>query len=565
MRKPQILLSALTLSLLVACGDKLPPTDPGASPGGSDLGSGSITPIVPVTPSIEPSFDPNDNIEPTDEPIEEPTEEPLEEPTEEPTEEPSVEPSPEPTPEPTPTPIIIEAPTGVTSSNIGLTSFQVNWSGPANANVYRIYLDGVLKTDNITGNSMTLSGLEQGKDYSVEITAVTSASEESAKSTALTVTTKVIAVPTNLAASDIDANSAKITWDAAAEADSYTIYVNGTKVEDDITTTSFELTDLDPETTYAVTVTTENELGESVKSEALSVVTPNAYGNVRLGFLNMNAIDNPDGLDIKNGHAYVGYYKYTDGFLSDSYERFIRDLNMASGQVKDTLVSEGNPEDSDVYITGMAINAAVIWTTLESLDEDGWNLYKFNINGQRLQRYKIGDGGTLLSDLAVDASNGLVYIASRTHKNIVKFNEVTQEAQYSFTGAVNIDPIGLAIDTDGQVYTFDTISRKIIKFSKTDGSRLLEFGPTGTNNGGENFTAVTDLAVDPRNGDIYITGNASGQVKVFRFDKDGKFIRSFKDADLTNPRKMWVDADGKVYVIDATKKGVLAFSAGTTP
>ncbi|MEZ0373989.1 MAG: hypothetical protein ACAI44_33170, partial [Candidatus Sericytochromatia bacterium] len=60
-------------------------------------------------------------------------------------------------------------------------------------------------------------------------------------------------------------------------------------------------------------------------------------------------------------------------------------------------------------------------------------------------------------------------------------------------------------------------------------------------------------------------GNAGGTVKIFRYSAQGNFLRSFKDNDLKDPRKLTVDADGKVYVIDYTQKGVMVFSAGETP
>jgi DNA-binding beta-propeller fold protein YncE len=339
------------------------------------------------------------------------------------------------------------------------------------------------------------------------------------------------------------------------------VYKNGTKLADVSSGTSYTATGLSAETSYEFQVSTKTSAGESVKTEAISITTPkqpDPYGNEKIGFLNMSAVDFPDGLDVKNGHAYVGHF--LEGCVVCYNYRYVRDLTLTNGSTKDIEVSR----QGTTKVPGVAVNGAIIWAAVDQFDKDGWNLYKLDINGNRQNRFKIGESGTILSDVAVDAG-GLVYLASRTHRSIVKFNEAATEAQYFFSGATLIDPLGVAVDSAGDVYTFDSITQKVIKFAKADGARLLEFGPKGVNNAGEVYTAVSDIAVDPRNGDIYVTGNAAGTVKIFRYNAAGNFLRSFKDADLKDPRKLTVDADGKVYVTDNTAKGVMVFSAGLTP
>ena len=575
MRKIRHIMTGLALAFLVGCGDKQPPstTTPGSD---GSLTGGGLSPISPITPdaSASPDFNPNDSFEPgTEDPgsedpgaedpgsedpgTEDPGVEPSAEPSAEP--EPSAAPSAEPTPEPTPA---VAAPTAVASSAVGLSGFTLTWSGPANAVAYRVYLDGVLEADNVNGSTYAVTDLEQGKTYSVEITALDANDAESAKSTALSVTTTSIAVPADLAQSDLTYDSVKLTWTAASGATSYVVYRGDTKVADNITATTYTMSGLTPETDYEVQVSTKTSAGESAKSTAVSFTTPkqpDPYGNERVGFLNMSALDFPDGLDVRNGHAYVGHF--VEGCVVCYNYRYVRDLTIANGTTNDIEISR----QGTTKVTGVAVNAAVIWAAVDQFDKDGWNLYKLNISGERINRFKIGTAGEILSDVAVDSASGLVYVASRTHKSIVKFNETSSEATYFFSGATNIDPLGVAVDTAGDVYTFDGISQKVIKFAKADGARLLEFGPKGLNNTGEIYTAVSDVAVDPRNGDIYVTGNAGGTVKIFRYSAQGNFLRSFKDNDLKDPRKLTVDADGKVYVIDYTQKGVMVFSAGETP
>ncbi len=643
MRKHKILLSALTLSLLFACGEKEPP--PNVSAPGGGLGSlggadgGGITPLEPLDDGtgddlaggIEPApddFAPGDDfvdevpadefgdeVPPEDEfvdepplgdevsgdcpepvegeeavdcaPVEEPPAEcpepvegeepvdcaPVEDPIDDgepvedpivgddpvvgddPTTDPTPEPTAEPTPEPTPVPVI---PQNVATSNATVNSFDVSWGAVTGATSYKVYVNGTLTGDNVSGTTYTATGLSPSTSYTVAVSAVT-ADGEGAQSASTSVTTSSIGAPQGLSANNIKGSSVGLSWSSVAAATEYKVYVNGGLSASSITAPNTTLTGLTPETTYSISVSAVTPDGESAQSSAISVTTIDPFGNKRLGFLQVPAMENMDGLDIKNNHAYIGHFR-NPGFFS-SNRRLVRDYNLASGQTQDITISTGG----DTKISGVAVSGALIWSTVGQFDNDDRNLYKHNVTGERLNRFKVGQSGTLISDVAVDPASGVVYMGSRTSNSIIKYNDTDGTSQQFFSGATNIDPLGLAVGPSGHVYTFDGISRKIIKYSKADGARLLEFGPTGANSQGENYGAVEDVAIDPRNGDIYVVGNGNSGVKIFRYDSNGNFLRSISDADLTSPKKMSVDVTGKVYVIDSLKKGVLVFDAGTRP
>lgn len=573
MRKASLILTSLALSFLVGCGDKQAPTT--TPPGGGLGGDGSgISPITPITPSTAPTdFNPpGDDFEPDGTPTDgEPTDgEPTDgEPSAEPSVEPSTEPSAEPTAEPTEAPPVIVAPTSVTSASIGLSGFTLNWVGPENASVYRVYLDGVLKADNVNGKAHIFTSLTQGTKYSVEITAVTAKGEESAKSEALEVTTTSIPLPTDVAQSELVHNGAKLTWTAASGATGYNVFLNGTKVGDNVTGTTYTLTGLTQKTAYKAQVSTITSAGESLKTEELSFTTPampDPYGNEKLGYLQMPAMESADGLDVKNGHAYVGHY--VAGGLFSTHKRFVRDLNVTSGVVGNVQISTQGTSK----VAGVAVNGSEIWASLSQPDSDSYLLYRYNALGTLIKSYKFNISGIVTKDVAI-APNGIVYMAvGLSNASIIRFDPVAYgnnpgdaaHTDLAFGGTPLVDPAGLGTDGEGNVYTFDVKTSKIVKF-KSDGSRLLEFGPKGVNNAGETFTAVSDVAVDPRNGDIYVSANAAATIKIFRFDSSGNFLRSFKDADLIDPRKLTVDSEGKVYAVDATKKGVVVFTPGIKP
>ena len=96
-------------------------------------------------------------------------------------------------------------PTGLASSNITETSFDLSWtasSDPAGTNCpgsgvakYEVYLDGSLKTSVTSGTSTTITGLSSGTTYSVKIRAVDNANNASAFTSAISVTTVSAGVP----------------------------------------------------------------------------------------------------------------------------------------------------------------------------------------------------------------------------------------------------------------------------------------------------------------------------------------------------------------------------------
>ena len=131
-----------------------------------------------------------------------------------------------------------------------------------------------------------------------------------------------------------------------------------------------------------------------------------------------------------------------------------------------------------------------------------------------------------------------------------------------FTGATAINPAGVALDSSGNLYTADVVTGKLIKFSKSDGSRLLEFDGKGVNGTGQTFTAIGDLAVDPRNGDIYVIAVSGSSPRIYRYTSVGNFVHSFTSSEISDPDKIAIGSNGHVYVTDANKKAILAFDAG---
>ena len=283
-------------------------------------------------------------------------------------------------------------------------------------------------------------------------------------------------------------------------------------------------------------------------------------------------MDSVSGIDVKNNVVTAGFF--VDGSFSN--ERKVRQINLSNGSSSEFTVYSTFSGLSPL-ITGVSVSSAgEIWSVLSrpvdkgsqsSTDQGyGYSLYRLNSNGTYNTRYaiKVSDNNTglaFLSDVAVDGN--LVYLGCPANQNVIRFDaNNSANTQLLFTGANNINAAGIALDGSGNLYVADVNSGKIIKYAKSDASRMLEFDGKGVNGTGQVYSAIGDVAVDPRNGDIYVLGVAGGATKIFRYTSAGNFVHSFTTGDLVDPDKIAINSNGHIYVTDASKKGILAFDAG---
>jgi hypothetical protein len=122
---------------------------------------------------------------------------------------------------------------------------------------YIIYRNGteVARVGNST-TSYTDNGLIPNTSYTYSIKAYNTFGLTSNMSNTVTVTTPKPPVPTNLTVSNITSTGAMVTWDPVQEAESYNVYLNDFLYAAYVTDTSYNITGLDPATSYTVRVTT---------------------------------------------------------------------------------------------------------------------------------------------------------------------------------------------------------------------------------------------------------------------------------------------------------------------
>ena len=179
-------------------------------------------------------------------------------------------------------------PAGLTASAIGAEGFVVSWqSSTDNVAVtgYNVFLNGI-KTANspVAATTNTFAGLAPNTGYSVTVSALDAAGNESAQSNTLSVTTLTPpdvtppSVPAGLTASSITLTGFVLNWQPSTDnvgVTGYNVFQNGIKINGTpVTGTSFTLTGLAAGTTYSMTVVAIDAAGNmSVSSNPLAVTT----------------------------------------------------------------------------------------------------------------------------------------------------------------------------------------------------------------------------------------------------------------------------------------------------
>lgn len=160
------------------------------------------------------------------------------------------------------------------------TSATVTATAEGDVASYRVALSGPTAIDDAAaGSGASLSktyNLASGY-YTGTVTATDKAGNTSAAcslSQFLVGNEPALTPPTGLSAGTATATSVPVSWNAAAGATGYHVYVNGSRVtQQPVAATSYTVSGLSANTTYSVTVSSVGNSGESAQSAPLSVTT----------------------------------------------------------------------------------------------------------------------------------------------------------------------------------------------------------------------------------------------------------------------------------------------------
>ena len=191
------------------------------------------------------------------------------------------------------------------------------------------------------------------------------------------------------------------------------------------------------------------------------------------------------------------------------------------------------------------------------------------------------------SGVGIDRDGTSIWVAERCGANscvgsnlapILKFDANGNLVRSFGEGLVQV-PHGLYVDRDGNVWVTDwsnsrgtqngavrdsTKGHQVMKFSP-DGKLLLTLGKPGGGREPEYFWQPNAVVTAP-NGDIYVaeghTDAPTANARILKFDKDGKFLRSWGkrgngDGELLQPHALAMDSRGRLFIGDRSNNRIV--------
>jgi uncharacterized protein (TIGR03663 family) len=216
---------------------------------------------------------------------------------------------------------------------------------------------------------------------------------------------------------------------------------------------------------------------------------------------------------------------------------------------------------------------------------DTWNhrIQKFDANGRFVRQWggyiNLGDAAADQArastsffgprGLAVDAQNNL-YVTDTGNRRVVMYDNTGRFLRQFGEGLkpdlVSVpnngpnqlnEPIGVAVDRDGNVYVADVNNRRIVKFGR-DGQPITNW-PVDAFAPGAFNEPFMDVGSD---NNLYVS-DPTGQ-RVLKYDGAGQLLGS-KNAEgtttLSRPTGIVVAADNAIYIADTDKPGVIKLTS----
>lgn len=178
--------------------------------------------------------------------------------------------------------------------------------------------------------------------------------------------------------------------------------------------------------------------------------------------------------------------------------------------------------------------------------DDTRKLWRFQPDGDKDKATDITvDNAT---DLAVDPTTGNIFVAHSG--GVTRLNAEGDGAQEVGTigecKAVGVAKDGLWVLS----------ANKVQKLSM-EGAPVLEFGAAGAGGTTAEFGDVSDLAVDPKTGNVVVVDK--GTKNVYLYDPVGTLIAKVGEGTFELPTACAFDGTGRVFVVDEAKKKVYKF------
>lgn len=196
----------------------------------------------------------------------------------------------------------------------------------------------------------------------------------------------------------------------------------------------------------------------------------------------------------------------------------------------------------------------------------GSGRFSYEVSGKNWGNIQEGSTYKEATAVAVD-SQDRVYVFNRgTHPMIVFDSE--GNVLRTWGHGIFKNPHGVSVGPDDSIYCVDSSGHTVRKFT-TDGTLLMTIGTPDKASpamSGEPFNEPTHLAVDPRNGDLYVADGYSNS-HVHRYTPDGKYVSSWGESGTGEGQfnivhNIAIDVDGWVYIADRENHRVQVFDTG---
>ena len=180
---------------------------------------------------------------------------------------------------------------------------------------------------------------------------------------------------------------------------------------------------------------------------------------------------------------------------------------------------------------------------------------------------ELPDGWTYHEATAVAVDSGdNVYVYNRGGHAVIVYDRDGKMLRSWGEGAFG-SPHGIAIGPDDSIYCVDTGNHSVRKYTQ-DGKLLLTIGPDNDPApamSGRPYNRPTHVAVDPRNGDLYVADGYSN-ARVHKYDPTGRYLLSWGESGTDEGQfnvvhNIAVDNDGRVLVADRENRRIQIFDS----
>jgi DNA-binding beta-propeller fold protein YncE len=170
-----------------------------------------------------------------------------------------------------------------------------------------------------------------------------------------------------------------------------------------------------------------------------------------------------------------------------------------------------------------------------------------------------GEATSVASD-----SKDNIYVFNRGHHPMIVLSQ-NGDFVRSWGEGMFSNPHGIAIGPDDSVYCVDNGDHTISKFSP-EGEFLLRIGEQNKPAkplSGIPFSQPTHIAVDPNNGDLYVSDGYEN-AQVHKYSSSGKLLLSWGESgtdegQFSLPHNIDTDSNGMVYVADRENQRIQIF------